>query len=219
MREIIVECFNCKFKFKVPLDEKNVNSYGDYRLEAECLNCGSKMRGRSHIAPSFLMEPGSCKHNPSGLKIQVVLLYRRFPSQGDVGYQHNCTKCGAWLICDCKKEFYMTYLPHYIDEFNQGDWNSISIPIIEFYPNVCLACRNNDESVKREWEKFKKVIEHIYSNDKDLFDYCYGNHVSGYEKDMKIRHEAESKDEALKAKIRQGKARQLLNNYLFMKEG
>lgn len=189
------------------------------------------------------VDQDSCEHQPSDVVCQVVGLYRFFPSQGDIGYRYQCTKCKIWLVCDCKKEFYENYLPNYFEKFKEFNENII------FYPNVCRACRNNDENERERWNKFKRAIEYIYRKDTEFFDYCYGKPISGYEKDMQKRSKlaelqfstetteegplelsvtslkrakqsssARIKKEAGEAELRQRKARQLLNDYFFRTE-
>lgn len=186
------------------------------------------------------VDQDSCEHQSSDMVYQVVGLYSFFPSQGDIGYRYQCTKCKIWLMCNCKKEFYKKYLSNYFEKFKEFRENII------FYPNVCKACRNNDENERERWNKFKRAIEYIYQKDRAFFDYCYGRPISGYEKDMQKRSKLAEfqfstetieecpvgisvtslkrakqsssvhiKKEAGEAELRQRKARQLLNDYIF----
>lgn len=186
------------------------------------------------------VDQDSCKHQPSDMAYQVVGLYRFFPSQGDIGYRYQCTKCKIWLMCDCKKGFYTKYLPNYFEKFKNFREKII------FHPNVCKACRNKDEKEKERWNKFRLAIEYIYRKDREFFDYCYSGPISGYEKDMEERSKLaelqfstenteegplnisltslkgakQSSSDRIKkgageAELRQRKARQLLNGYIF----
>jgi hypothetical protein len=202
-----------------------------------CPHCSSKL----YIPPPLKKGEAPRTEDFFKRRQQVKSLYKHFPSQGEVGYRYKCPECGSWLICECKRDLYMKYLPHYFDKIRQ---NNVQI---FFVPDLCAACRYNDEIEKKSWEKFRRFIEYISQNDKDFFDYCYGNPISGYEKDMEIRSQAfespegtyfvgntlmfgsdpsdfppeESKpdikllkDEAEKAKKRQQEARKKINDYL-----
>jgi len=81
-----------------------------------------------------------------------------------------------------------------------------------FSSHICEVCLNNDLKERRRWEKIKKVIEYIYINDRQFYNYCYGAPISGYEQDMERRAKAVTSGNA---EIRQQKARRLLNDYLF----
>lgn len=248
-----VQCPTCKNSFEQKLD--SITPF----FKTKCPHCGEAVISENPFVDgdeddmaelieddnlnesevSKATNPDLCEHTPSEMKQQVHILYRVFPSQGDIGYRYNCTKCGCWLICECKRDLYMKYLPHYLDKFKQAGETII------FLPNVCNTCRRNDENEKQRWNKFKKVVEYIAKNDKDFFEYCYGSPVSGYEKDMEIRSKATELDfssetmeggpfsitmttlkgvkptpeklkkEAKEAQIRQEKARRLINDYLF----
>jgi hypothetical protein len=208
------------------------------KKELYCPYCNSKL----YIPPPLKKGEAPKSEYFFKRRQQVTSLYKHFPSQGDIGYRYRCTDCGSWLICECRKDFYMKYLPHYFDKINQRNDR------IFFIPTLCAICRYNNEAEKKSWERFKRFIEYIAQNDKGFFDYCYGHPVSGYEKDMDVRSTAHElpeeagrignslvftldpsdlppkeddpnlermKDEAEKAKKRQQEARKKINDYLY----
>lgn len=148
-----------------------------------------------------------CQHTLGEWPEQVKHLYRSFPSQGDIGYQFFCKKCQCYVMCACKKSFYLTFLPHYFEKFKE------TVPLI-VSPRVCRYCRFQDLKAHEHWIQNMKFIEYIFKNDKAFFDYCYGTPISGYEKDHEIRFK-NIKGAAIVAEARQQKARKLINQYLF----
>jgi hypothetical protein len=167
--------------------------------------------------PKEMLSTMSCSHIPSQNPLQIHELYHAFPSQGGFGYQEVCTQCKVWLICSCQKEWLLKNMPNYIKKLSETE-NGLS-----FAPNVCDWCLNKDEKHRDNIEKINRVIEYIAKNDREFFNYCYGGPVSGYEKDMNKRYEQglnqEISDslrvEIAEAKIRQEKARKLLNEYIY----
>lgn len=153
----------------------------------------------------------TCDHAPTEAVSQVHALGSVFPSQGGMGYLKNCTKCGCWLICECKRDWFMKFMPNYIEKLQE------SKDKVAFCPNVCEACLGIKERLNlfQKLDKTEKVIEYIYYNDDEFFDYCYGRPISGFEKDMNVRYGNASEKERAEAEIRQQKAKKLLNYYIF----
>jgi hypothetical protein len=150
-----------------------------------------------------------CEHEIPNSREQVKFL--PFPVSGDIGYRFFCKKCNSWLVCECKKDVYMKYLPHYLMKFKEANQR------ILFAPNVCEACRNLFLDAKKRREQFIKTIEYIYNNDKEFFEYCYGD-PCGYAKDIQIRHEKNGSMEAIEAEVRMEKAKRLIKDFLFKTE-